>query len=204
MRIVVTGSHGVGKTTLVWQLLKYLNGIEFPKEDMMRIGVTGSHGTGKTTLSKLIAGRLKYAFLPETPFQALQAGFPINETTSLAAELWMFARQAEQELRADNWVADKCMIDLLAYAHYFFENDKALINVLSRMTQISFQRYDVVVYLPTGEFPLEDDGFRSMDPRFQNRVDQLIRGVMDTYDIKYHPIVGTPTERFQQVSALIK
>jgi len=60
MRIAITGSHGVGKTTLINDLLKFLN----KKEETMKAGITGSHGTGKTTLSKHIAGRNNYKLLP--------------------------------------------------------------------------------------------------------------------------------------------
>jgi broad-specificity NMP kinase len=48
MKIVITGSHGVGKTTLSKLLQEELN---------MRIGVTGAHGVGKTTVSKYTAGK---------------------------------------------------------------------------------------------------------------------------------------------------
>lgn len=78
MKIVILGSHGTGKTTLTRKIFNYVR-----EEYDMKIGITGSHGTGKTTLSKLLAGRLKWRYLPEAPIQALIKGFELNENTSL-------------------------------------------------------------------------------------------------------------------------
>ena len=91
MRIVITGSHGTGKTTLGKNLFRYL------QEEKMKIGVTGSHGTGKTTLSKLLAGKNNWRYLPESPLQAMTKGFPINEETPIETEIWIFAKQIEME-----------------------------------------------------------------------------------------------------------
>lgn len=170
----------------------------------MRIGVTGAHGTGKTTLSKHIAGRERYRYLPETPFQAFQRGFTMNETTSMAAELWMFAKQVEQEQNAgEDWVADKCMIDLLAYAVHFFPDDKALLNVLTRVARQSFDRYQIILYLPI-EFAIEDDGFRSLDPQFQEDIDRKIQGILSMYHMPHHRLTGTREERFAYVKRLLR
>lgn len=204
MRIAITGSHGVGKTTLAKRLLEHLNDESYQsKEDLMRIAVTGSHGTGKTTLSKLVTGRMNYRYIPESPFQAVQKGFSINEETPLEAEIWIFAKQVEMEMADGNWVADKCMIDLLAYAYHIFKEDKSVLDVLTRIARRNFPKYDLVIYLPCGEFPIEDDGYRSLDPVFQHHVDCCIRGLMAAHGIRYHRVTGTPEQRFDQVKGLM-
>lgn len=195
MRIVITGSHGVGKTTLSKLLQEELN---------MRIGVTGAHGTGKTTVSKYTAGKKGFHYLPEAPFQAFQAGFAMNEGSGLDTEIWIFGKQAEMEKRhEDHWIADKCFIDLLAYAWHLFSEDKHLLHVLERMARPYIERYDHVIYLPTGEFPIEDDGYRSLDPAFQEAVNQQILAVMSRMNISYTRVVGTVPERFQKIMSII-
>lgn len=197
MKIVITGSHGVGKSTLSKKLHEEVN--------QMRIGVTGAHGTGKTTLSKYFAGKQQFHYLPEAPFQAFQAGFTMNEESGLDSELWIFGKQAEMEIRhGDNWVADKCFIDLLAYARYLFPKDNDLHNVLLRVATPYIKRYELVIYLPTGEFPIEDDGYRSLDPVFQQAIDREIVTIMGELSIPHHRIVGNIPERFDQVMTLIK
>ncbi|MBA3047418.1 AAA family ATPase [Patescibacteria group bacterium] len=201
MRIAITGSHGVGKTTLINDLLKFLN----KKEETMKAGITGSHGTGKTTLSKHIAGRNNYKLLPESPRQALQLGFPINENTPIETEFWIFGKQLEMEMIAgDNYIADKCFIDLLAYAICIFGNNLEFIKVLREITERAVRKYDVVIYLPSGEFPIEDDGVRSTDPKFQAKIDELIVEILHDFNIKYTRITGGKEERYQKALKAIK
>lgn len=201
MRIAITGSHGVGKSTLINDLLNYLN-----KEAGMKIAITGSHGTGKTTLSQFIAGKKGgFKLLPEAPRQALQLGFPINENTPLETEFWIFAKQLEMELIAgDNYVADKCFIDLLAYAMYIFAGKADFINILREIARRAVEKYDLVIYLPTGEFPIEDDGVRSLDPKFQEAIDELIREILDNFGVSYTKIIGDKMQRYNQAIELIK
>ena len=192
MRIVITGSHGTGKTTLGKNLFRYL------QEEKMKIGVTGSHGTGKTTLSKLLAGKNNWRYLPESPLQAMTKGFPINEETPIETEIWIFAKQIEMEtFTPESWVADKCLIDLLAYARYLMPKEKSLLETLTKIVKRNAV-YDVVIYLPTGEFPIEDDGFRSTDPVFQEAIDKEITRIMREMNIEYHKIVGTREERLER------
>jgi len=195
MRIVVTGSHGVGKTTLCKLIQEELN---------MRMGVTGSHGTGKTTVSKYLAGKGGYHYLPEAPFQAFQSGFAMNEGSGLDTEIWIFGKQAEMEKRhEDNWIADKCFIDLLAYARYLFREDSHLLHVLERVARPYIERYQHVIYLPTGEFPIEDDGFRSLDPEFQQAIDGEIVAIMEEMRIPFTRVTGSVPERFEKIMAVI-
>ena len=196
MRIAITGSHGVGKTTLIKDLLNYLNN----KEGNVKIGITGSHGTGKTTLTKHLAGRQGYKLLPEAPRQALQFGFPVNENTSLETEFWIFGKQLEMEMIAgSNYVADKCFIDLLAYAMYIFKDNGEFLKVLKDITKKAVKNYNLVIYLPSGEFPIEDDGVRSTDPKFQMDIDKQIIEILKEFDLEFIKITGGKEERYQKV-----
>jgi hypothetical protein len=128
----------------------------------------------------------------------------MNEGSGLDTEIWIFGKQAEMEKQhEDHWIADKCFIDLLAYARYLFSDDKPLLHVLERMARPYVERYDHVVYLPTGEFPIEDDGYRSLDPVFQEAIDREIRAIMEEMRIPYTRVIGTVSERFQKIVSLV-
>lgn len=198
MKIVILGSHGTGKTTLTRKIFNYAK-----DEYDMKIGVTESRDAEKTTLSKPLAERLKWRYLPEAPAQALIKGFELNENTSLESEIWIIAKQLEMEmLTPQPWIADKCMIDILAYACYLFPKNKDLLNLTAKAFKPHMD-YDLVIYLPCGEFPIEDDGFRSTNPVFQQKIDEYILRVMKKARIDFHRIVGMPEERFQKAKKMI-
>lgn len=194
MKIVILSSHGAGKTTLTRQLHSYLK-----KEYEMKIGVTGAHSTGKTTLSTLLTGRLTW----QAPMQAYLKGFSMNETTSLESEWWVIAKQLEMKLLTpDSWIADKCLIDILAYAYYLFPEEKDFLKVAEKVIKPNIN-YDLVFYLPCGEFPIVDDSFRSLDPQFQKAIDKTIIKVMADAGVAFCKIVGTQEERFKEAKKMI-
>ncbi len=68
-----------------------------------KIGLVSTHGTGKTVLAQLVAGELKRRgveaiALPEISTLARERGLPINEETTLEAQLWILHRQFAEEL----------------------------------------------------------------------------------------------------------
>lgn len=197
MKIVVLGSHGTGKTTLAKKLYGYLavnynlnvNSVKLAKRNRQKI------------VNRPI-GELRWTYLPEAPFEATQKGFTMNEETSLESELWIFSKQLELEKTSAPWIADKCLIDILAYARYLFKNEPELINIFERIVRKNM-KYDLVLYLPTGEFPLENDGLRSLDLDFQKNIDNEVLKVMKDYDIKYHRVKGDKEERFNKAKRII-
>ena len=179
MKVAVTGSHGVGKSTLINDILNYLN---------REAGLSRS-----------------FKLLEETPRQAFKLGFPINENNTPETQLWIFAKQLEMELVAnDDYIVYKCYVDLLAYALHFFKERQDLINTLKDISSRAANKYDLVIYLPTGEFPIEDDGVRSTDTDFQERVDKLVLKILVEFGINYVKITGNKEERLRRAIELIK
>ncbi|MEI8361348.1 MAG: ATP-binding protein [bacterium] len=197
MKIVVLGSHGTGKTTLSKRLLGYLrDNYQFTIEKVGRVESL------KTTPLQNTFGRYNWRYLPETPFEATQHGFTMNQDTSLESEFWMIGKQLELELQSAPWIADKCLIDMLAYARYFFQNEPEFLAVIERICKRNIN-YDVVFYLPIGEFSIEDDGLRSLDPGFQRDIDRLIRDIFLELNIPYYTLRGNRDARFEAAKAII-
>lgn len=198
MKIVILGSHGTGKTTLSKRLHGYLME-NYP----LKVGaVKIAAGNKEKTLSKPV-GDLRWTYLPEAPFEAIQRGFTMNEDTSLESELWIVAKQLELEKRSAPWIADKCLIDILAYARYLFKGEPELLNLIEKVSQKNMS-YDLVIYLPADEFPLENDGLRSTDLKFQQDIDKEIIKVMRDYNIDYQTVRGGKEERFEKAKKLIQ
>ncbi len=191
MKIIITGSHGVGKTTLSKQIIEYLNRSNIHKfQDITKVSNRNLN---------------KFEYLEDAPAQALKMGFKMNKESNLETELWIFAKQLEMEMNyPKNTVGDKGFIDLLAYAFYLFKDDQNLLNILRRIAIPKINTYDLVIYLPTGEFPIPDDGKRSLDPIFQSNIDNEIIKIMHEHKINYTRIVGSTELRLRKAIELLE
>lgn len=165
----------------------------------MRVVVVGAQGTGKTTL----VNGLNLPILPEVARLAASHGFKLDGNASLSTELWIAAKQYELEESKRDWIADRSFIDLLAYILVLFPDDTELFNIVLRMAKPQIEKYDLILYLPSGQFPIEDDGLRTTSVEFQEQVDSQIKVILSSLDLKYQPILGTPDERIRKVQKLI-
>lgn len=171
----------------------------------MKIAITGAQGVGKTTLARQINKNYPHLkILPEAARLAKETGYSIDHTATKETELWLIAKQIELESAESKWIADRCSIDLLAYIHHLFSEELALIEFATKTLVPRFSNYDLVLYLPSGEFEIEDDGVRTTDKKFQQAVDQRIRDVLEKHKIPFIKIVGSPEERLLKVKKLFK
>jgi len=163
----------------------------------MRIAIAGSHGVGKTTLAKALAKRLNFKYIPDiVREEAIKKGFVINENTPPEVQLWLVSRQWELEnTTPENWVADKSLFDFLIYGEIVLKNENVL-NVIREMVTRN-ANYDFVFYLPI-EFPLELDGVRSENLRFQKDVDSRYRKKLKELGVKYIVLSGSVEERVEK------
>ncbi|MCK9369542.1 ATP-binding protein [Candidatus Dojkabacteria bacterium] len=172
----------------------------------MRILIIGAQGTGKTTLANdIVSANPELKLLPEVARMALAAGFKLDKSADFETELWIALTQIGMEDKAgDNWVADRGLVDLLAYVINLFPEDEHLMNIIQRMLEKRLKTYDLVIYLPTGEFPLVEDGVRLIDYDFQESIDLAIRQIIDRYGISVVKITGKPKERLSLAIFAIK
>ena len=170
----------------------------------MKIVITGAQGVGKTTLAEQINKHYPdFKILPEAARLAKEAGYNLDQTATTETELWLIAKQIELESTESKWVADRCGIDLLAYIHHLFSDESSLIEFTTKTLVPKFSKYDLVLYLPSGQFTIEDDGLRSTDIEFQQAVDERIRDILEKYKIPFVEIVGSPEERLAKVKNLL-
>ena len=171
----------------------------------MKIAITGAQGVGKTTLARQINKEYPdFKILPEAARLAQEIGYKLDHTATTETELWLIAKQIELEKTESNWVADRSCLDLLAYIQYLFSKEYALIEFANKTLPPRFGNYDLVLYLPSGQFAIEDDGVRTTDLKFQQAIDKRIRDVLEKHKIPFVEIIGSPEERLEKVKKLIK
>lgn len=170
----------------------------------MRVVIIGAQGVGKTTLAEQINTNYPdFKILPEAARLAKAAGHNLDENTTVETELWLINKQLELESTEPKWVADRCGIDLLAYIHHLFPKEESLIEFATTTLVPKFSAYDLVLYLPSGQFPIEDDGLRSTDAGFQEAIDERIRDLLEKHKIPFVRIVGSLEERLAEVKNLL-
>ncbi len=171
----------------------------------MKIVITGAQGVGKTTLAKQINSHYPdFEILPEAARLAKEAGYNLDHSATTETELWLIEKQIELEKNENKWVADRSCIDLLAYIEHLFSHESSLIEFATNTLAPKFSEYDLVLYLPSGEFAIEDDGVRTTDLKFQQAIDERIRNVFEKHKIPFIRIIGSPEERLEKVKGLLK
>ena len=172
--------------------------------DERRIAIVGSFSTGKTTLADILARRLDLPLLPETAREVVALGFKLDKDATPETETLIFLKQYNNEISIPEFVGDRSLIDVMAYAGWVLDNqerrkESALWEECERLAERSLRsNYSHVYYLPI-EFPIVLDGLRPDDPGFQKEIDERIVDLLHTHGIAYETITGSVEERLASI-----
>lgn len=167
-----------------------------------RIVLTGAQGTGKTTLMNALAadGTRTLSIARET---ANELGWPPADDQVETYQKDLFAKALKALSSKKSYISDRGLSCIAAYTF-----DGALQEKVAKKTAdnqyLKLQKFHqdnpdvLIVYTPV-EFAIEDDGLRSVDPEYQDRIDFLIRNILETSGVKYITVTGTVEERVAQV-----
>jgi thymidylate kinase len=178
-----------------------------------KIGFVGSHGTGKTSLvhnviSALRERNIEAGHISEIGTKAREMGIPINETTNLAAQMYILHEQCRQELRYQNWrpngpnyqvmICDRTVWDNLCYLERAVgsnENVRTMVTEHARLFP-----YRQLYYLPiTSSNISEGSNTRSTDRGFQREMDERIKRFLAEMEIPYIALpVPVPEDAFRR------
>lgn len=166
---------------------------EVKPEIPTRIIFSGAHCTGKTTLYNWLhneSGRTYYhvkehpitwaTFRPE-PIRVIKClGFDINKDAGDASQLAMAAYHMQTLTHAD-FVADRCIVDVLAYAEYIHEHNESLvtqktINFINELVEDFLISFEGVIFFcrPIKGETIKDDGLRDLDEEFRADIDRRL------------------------------
>jgi GTPase SAR1 family protein len=184
MRIVFTGSHGVGKTSILKVLKEKLPDYDIQLESLTRKAVGDSSKLNLTT--------------PE-------------ESEKLIAKVYMDYFLNNQN---KNFVASRHMVDVFAYSIYLRKvnkniSDITLIDIDDKIQKIIHKKiFDVVCYIPI-EFDLTEEETKKVFREGQNNknyredIDTIIKFYLWSYGIKYITITGSVEDRVKQVLEIV-
>ncbi|MDA8243377.1 MAG: ATP-binding protein, partial [Elusimicrobia bacterium] len=176
-----------------------------------KISLISTHGTGKTTLCYEVAAELKKRGLKVKVFSELAAtafeqGIPINENTTLPAQMYIMMQHITEELRGtlrgyQVVVCDRSVFDNLVYLERRCGENPALRDFL-RAYAGTFP-YDVIYKLPmVGE--LVDDGIRDAKSEdFRRDIFERLNSLLEEFNIEHRTLPPPSTELRKEWADLI-
>lgn len=175
------------------------------KKIKKRIVLTGAQGVGKTTLMNELTkdGTRAISHIRKT---AEENGLDTSNATADGQKLYFKTLKKELSSKR-NYVSDRGLTCVAAYTF-----DKVLMGEIDKKVAdkqyMDFVKFvndnpDVLlVYVPI-EFEVEDDGVRSIDKTHQEKIDFLIKNILDTSGVKYTAVTGTVEERLAQIETAL-
>ena len=177
----------------------------------MLIAFSGAQSTGKTTLlqaCKSLPEFKGYTFIDEVTRRIKRThGVAINnEAENYDKTQLLIMEDHLNNLKLENAVLDRCLLDGYVYTKYFFEQKKVSEYTLET-TESSYVRnlgkYDVIFYTYP-DIPLINDNERSMDTEFRNRIIELFNKELNYWETttiarKIHILKGSVKERLETI-----
>ena len=169
-----------------------------------KIGLLSTHGTGKTALAHALVGAFKKRgyktkVISEVATSLSEKGVPINENTTLPAQLSILMEQIFEELwgtikEYDIIITDRSVFDNFVYLQRKFGNDEGILQFIQWYSE-KFP-YSQLYKLPLMG-ALQKDGIRSMNEDFQKGVYQHLTDFLNHHKIK-HIELPTPKTEFRE------
>lgn len=172
------------------------------KKTKKRIILTGAQGTGKTTLMNALAadGTKTLSIARET---ANRLGYDPSVGSSEEYQKQLFADLKKALSGKKNYISDRGLSCVAAYTFDGVLSERITKEIADNQYVETYQFHQdnpdaLVVYLPI-EFAIEDDGVRSTSVEDQEKIDFLIKNILDTAGIKYITATGSVEERVAQI-----
>jgi len=193
------------KRTVQKKLIAYF---ERDKKNYIKIGILGTHSTGKTTLGHTIMSYLKENHIIVGWVGEIVRDIPasVNDLSAFLSQYWVINAQINKEIERQSnnnvVVTDRTVIDNFAYAKRSANKNsisKKNLHVLETICRNWAETYDFLFYTQRTNYPIENDNFRSVNLQFQIEIDEMIKGIINDWNIKVVKLAGKYNERFEKV-----
>jgi nicotinamide riboside kinase len=168
----------------------------------MRIGLTGTMSVGKTTLVnalKQLDQFKNYETATERSKYLRDLGVALNTDSTLKGQL-VFAAERSIELMHENIITDRTVYDVSAFtlsAKSIGWTEKRYFTELLMQLR---NDYDVVIYVSPEGVEIEDNGVRTVDPVYREKIDFTIKNMLSEFPPKkLIKIQGSTEERINTI-----
>jgi nicotinamide riboside kinase len=168
----------------------------------MRIGLAGTMSVGKTTLVKTLSELEQfkdYHIATERSKYLRDLGIPLNTDSSLNGQFVFLAERASELLR-ENVLTDRTIWDVCAFTFSAKSIDWFAKRSFVEAAMMLRDQYDVVFYVSPEGVPIEDNGVRTIDAEYRDKIDWVIRESLEEYKPKKLVYIkGTTEERIATI-----
>ena len=168
----------------------------------MKIGLTGTMSVGKSTLAKAL-GELEqfkgYAVQTERSKYLRDMGISLNTDSTLKGQL-VFAAERSIELMQPDIITDRTIYDVCAFtlsAKSIGNYDKQrFVELLMEIRR----DYDAIIYVSPEGIDIENNGVRTTDPIYREKIDTTIKEMLKEFPPKkLITVKGTTEERIDTI-----
>jgi len=168
----------------------------------MKIGLTGTMSVGKTTLVNALKqlNQFKdYETATERSKYLRDLGVALNTDSTLKGQL-VFAAERSIELMHENIITDRTVYDVSAFtlsAKSIGWTEKRYFTELLMQLR---NEYDVIIYVSPEGVDIEDNGVRTVDPVYREKIDWTIKNMLSEFPPKkLIRIQGSTEERINTI-----
>jgi nicotinamide riboside kinase len=182
----------------------------------VKIAFTGTSSTGKTTLVRSLMQLSEFrqrfpTYLTADARKILEAsGFhsmdAMTRSQLRSFQLSYFRSKQELERGQDQFITDRSFVDVAAYWVQRDAFDAPMDQEqLVLPCSAEARKYDIHFYFPHGLISFEQDGYRSNDLGFHERIDRQIQRFLVEWNLPYESIcTANHQERVEAVLSRVK
>jgi nicotinamide riboside kinase len=172
----------------------------------MKIGLCGTVSVGKTTLVnalKELPEFANYEIATERSKYLRDQGVALNSDSTIKGQL-VFAAERSLELMKENIITDRTVYDVSAFTLSaksigWFTKQK-FVEIIMQL----HSEYDVIIYVSPEGIEIEDNGVRTTDSEYRDKIDKVIKDMLIEWTpIKLIEVKGTTEERIKTIKEVL-
>jgi nicotinamide riboside kinase len=164
----------------------------------MKIGLCGTVSVGKTTLVnalKELPEFADYELATERSKYLRDQGIALNSDSTIKGQL-VFAAERSLELMKENIITDRTVYDVCAFTlsakSIEWQNKIKFTELLMQL----HKEYDAIIYVSPEGIEIEDNGVRTTDSEYRNKIDEVIKEMLIEWPpVKLIEVKGSTEDR---------